>query len=141
MNRKTLCTRIVGNVTDIHQELKQLRKQLRRSQSKIYSLQQEIGTIIRGANGQATSIARLPKRLGSYGVALDVLGAIAQVATDDSAQRIQALQSEISALQREGKSIEDAIRLKERLLQDQQGEFNSFQCYDMGFSHEVLNLH
>ncbi len=141
MNRETLCTRIVSNVTGIHQELKQLRKQLRRSQSKIYSLQQEIGTTIRGANSQATSIARLPKRLGSYGVAMDVLGAIALVATDDSAQRIQALQSEISALQRERKSIEDAIRLKERLLQDQQGEFNSFQCYDMGFSHEVLNLH
>lgn len=141
MNRETLCIRIVSNVTGIHQEISELRNRRTTKQDEVQRRQNEIGAIIRGANGQATSIARLPKRLGSYGVALDVLGAIAQVATDDSAQRIQALQSEISALQREGKSIEDAIRLKERLLQDQQGEFNSFQCYDMGFSHEVLNLH
>lgn len=140
MSREVFCQRIVDNIEDIRAELEPLRRRRDEFKAELANQQSNLDQAIHDASEPSFGVGRLPRRRNPVGIGVDVLSAIGEVLTDDSVEEIRRLRSRIEELSREIDRIDDQIGQKESLLQEQHSAFNQNACYDLGFSHEVLNV-
>ena len=139
MSRYDICQRIVANIQSMKSELDALENDRRNLELRLQRRQDELDRIFDDALEPGLPIGRAPKRPGRVGTGLDIIGALGQVLNDDSPRVIRELQSEIGAFMHELERVEEQIRRKSELIRNQQGEFNRYGCFNLGFSHEVLN--
>ena len=140
MIRQKTCELVTDNIVNIGRELNALRDQSRAVKARLDRLERRRDAVFRDAYDSSSNIGRVPRRRDRLDRDLDIVSAIGQVLKDESSRRIQSLESEISDAQRRLERIEGGIRQRQIILRDQQGEFNGYECYDLGFSHEVLNV-
>ena len=139
MSRETLCRRIVGNLRDLESELKALRTQAAGVRDEVRLPNARRSDEIEESSGTGFP-GRRPSRGGRVGIALDIISALGQVLANDNSDVIRDLERDIVELERQLDAINKTIREKEKLVRDQQDEFNRHDCFGMGFSHEVLNI-
>jgi len=140
--RDARCNDIVGNIRDLADEWRNLGHRLADIQQRGEQLNAQIGQL----ESQRTSIVTsgLPGRAligGPAGVAITAAEAIAK------ANRLARLDSALSEtiskrdrLRQQWQNLERARDQKLRLIRRSQENYSRLDCFDLGYSHEVLNL-
>ncbi len=136
---EVLCERIVGNLEALGRELIELRRQARRREDDIAAIRGNLAEAVERGNG-GSGIGRRPTRRRD-GIGLDIISAIGQVIGSDNSAEIDRLEQQIADAESDLARLEHEIADKERLIADEQSDFVRYNCYDLGHSHEVLNLH
>ena len=140
MSRETACRRIVANLESIEREPAEPRKQRLDKASELDSLKQQLAQARQDSVATGSGAGRRPSRGRLVGIGLDIISAVGQVIADDSSHEIRELERSLARAMAEFNRLIGEIRIKDRLVDDQQAEFDRFDCFALGFSHEVLNI-
>ena len=139
MSRVELCRRIVGNIENLDQELAELRRLKSRLENSQRRADEDLSAALDQSLGTGSGPGRRPSRGGRIGTGLDIISAIGQVIANDNSAEVHRLQSEVHRLGAQIREVENRIAGKLYALRDQQAEYNRFDCFDLGFSHAVLD--
>ena len=138
-----ICSRAVGNLEDYERTLEDLRDDRRRQTAELEKVERELANErMRSVEG-GSGIGRRPTaggRGGRAGTAFDIIAGVGSALLSDNSARIRELADEVSQLK---KKLDDVNNRISRVLQNvhrMHTEFNEYQCYNLGYSHEVLNI-
>ncbi len=141
-NRNDLCRDIVGEIRDLVREYGLLSERLADIQVRGDRVNGRLAELERERS--SVSSASLPARIidkSPVGVGVSILEAIAK------SRKLAQLDSQIANLAQQRDRLRSAWSRTEgqraaklRLIRQYQSNFNQYDCFDLGFSHEVLNM-
>ena len=143
MSRETICRRVVGNLDDYDREVRRLRKDEVRLNNELAKLDQDMSAALMRSVEGSSGVGRRPAiggRGGRGGSAFDILTGVGGALLNDNSSEVRRINEQARQTK---KDLDDIIRQIDHILQNvrrQQSEFNEFQCYNLGYSHEVLNV-
>lgn len=146
--RADLCERVSSNITNLKIEAAELELRIASMTDKAKQVHEaflkasfEAGAA-RSANAPVTPFppGLVPAAVDGFVTGVSVADAIRK------SSEVARLQAKANSLKREYEQLQIDIREAERqltskrsLIQDQRRDFNGLRCFDLGFSHEVLN--
>lgn len=143
MSRETICRRVVGNLDDYKRELESLRKDEGRLKNELAKLEQDLSEALTRSIEAGGGVGRRPtfgSRGGRIGTSFDVVTGIGGALLSDNSSEIRGIREQI---ERRRSDVGDVRRSINNIVQNvrrQQSEFNEFQCAQLGYGHEVLNI-
>ena len=133
-----LCRRIHDNILALVDERATLQAErdraiaeIRRLGAELNRTRDELSVLMPG---------RIPDFDDLIGIGSDIADAIRNLGNSSNSREILRLEDEIAGLEGVVGDLEDKIARKTDLIADQQSEFVACNCFDHGFSHNVLNL-
>jgi len=138
-----LCSRIDDNLRNHNKEYKAARNRLKDTRVKLQKLENRLAEA-----ENSVPLPSIPSRIlnrnpvGIAGsVALSVFGAVVNENARANAQaKVDQLRAEVEATHRRIEELERQRADKEWAISKQQSDFAGNSCFDLGFSHEVMNF-
>ncbi len=139
-SREGQCRLINKNIRQLTQEWRVLNEKIQSAERKIQNATNEL----RQAENRRDGIVRFvpgPARRSPYVLGITIIDAIGrsrQIA--ELNDQIDSLKNRIRRYERERAENEPVRNNKLRLIRQQQQRYNDNNCFELGFSHEVLNM-
>ena len=142
MSRDMICSRVVGNLEDYERERDDLQKEVQKFESLIAHRKRELANEQTQSVGGGIGVGRRPAaggRGGRAGALFDIATGIGGALLSDNSRRIRELQDQIATDNSRLKDLKRELNILEQNARRMRGEFNKYECYNLGYSHEVLN--
>ena len=142
MSRDMICSRVVDNLEDIKREREKFDSQMADIERLIARRERELANELTQSVGGGIGVGRRPAasgRGGRAGALFDIATGIGGALLSDNSRRIRELQDQIVNDKIELGKLRRKIDNLEQNVRRLRGDFNKYQCYALGYSHEVLN--
>ncbi len=142
-SREVLCSRIDDNLKTLMSELSNLRDrqgELDRDAIRAIQTVQSAESELTAAEAAGGGVARAVSR-GSFTAALTVIGAVGHNRLVSEAQaKLRTAEAALARIVREQSAVRRRENDKLHIVRQQQTDWNRLDCFDLGFSHGVLNI-
>lgn len=142
MSRDMICSRVVGNLEDYDRERGKIDDDIADIKSRIAKRERELADEQTQSVGGGIGVGRRPVaggRGGRAGALFDIATGIGSALLSDNSRRIRELRDQIARDNSRLKDLKRELNILEQNARHMRGEFNKYECYNLGYSHEVLN--